>query len=972
MKQKKAILLGLLLSASLLSHAQTADYVVNLRQYFAEYSNPEYDGIDKIKVEDIRTDGETRTLRIILSDTFGHQPFRPATVANIYGEVKRLLPAPFNTYDVTICSGQTPIEQLIPTSYLEHPDTARTYRRELFKGNPWVTNLNQPFQAKKGLQGRHLCVWASHGKYFSHSKQEWLWQRPRLFCTTEDIFTQTFVIPYVIPMLQNAGAVVFTPRERDWQKHEAIIDNDCILDGSRYEEHVGTDHWQDGGVGFAHRKPYYVNGENPFEMGTYREIEATQNKRQVSEVYYIPDITEEGDYAVYVSYKTLPNSINDALYTVRHGGVPTQIRVNQQMGGSTWVYLGTFHFDMGKNQDNCIILSNLSSSKGVVTADAVRIGGGMGNIVRFDEEQEGATPLASGLPRCLEAARYTAQWSGFPDSIYSPRGNDDYSDDINVRPFTENFLARGSNYLPGDSGLCVPLEMSVAFHSDAGYHTDNTLVGSLGIYTTGFYDDLTAAGLSRLVSRDLTDMVMTQVTDDVSRLIQPWSRRQMFDRNYGETRDPQFPAIILEMLSHQNWADMVLAHDPYFKFTFSRAVYKGILRYLSTIHNRDYVVQPLPVASISAQAHNDKNKITVHWTPRVDPLEESARPDGYIIYIKEGDADFDNGHYISSRDSKYEIEVAPGLLYSFRVQAVNDGGASMMSDVVCAAVSTDKDAPEMLLVDGFQRLASPQPFDTDIMGGFDMETDPGVIDVKSPGYCGQQLYFGKDGYGKETANGFGMSGNELEGMILAGNTHDYTFRHARDIMASRPVCAISSCTADAIGDMDLRKIRLADVILGAQKDDGYSLTRRRAFTPQMRSAISQLTRQGASILVSGAFVGSDMRNEEDQVFTSDCLKYTYVTTTPTDSICQVVGLGNTAIISSRPNEQSYWVRSTDVIQGLGGAFSTMKYAANDYSAAIAYPGTDYRVMVFGFPLDCITDGETRRSIINTAVGYLLQ
>ena len=41
-------------------------------------------------------------------------------------------------------------------------------------------------------------------------------------------------------------------------------------------------------------------------------------------------------------------------------------------------------------------------------------------------------------------------------------------------------------------------------------------------------------------------------------------RRQMFDRNYSETREPQVPAMILEMLSHQNFRDMALGHDPAF------------------------------------------------------------------------------------------------------------------------------------------------------------------------------------------------------------------------------------------------------------------------------------------------------------------------------------------------------------------------------------------------------------------------
>ena len=64
----------------------------------------------------------------------------------------------------------------------------------------------------------------------------WEWQRPRLFCTTEDLFTQSFVIPYIIPMLENAGAIVYTPRERDWQRNEVIVDNDTHPQGCIYQE----------------------------------------------------------------------------------------------------------------------------------------------------------------------------------------------------------------------------------------------------------------------------------------------------------------------------------------------------------------------------------------------------------------------------------------------------------------------------------------------------------------------------------------------------------------------------------------------------------------------------------------------------------------------------------------------------------------------------------------------------------------
>ena len=967
-------LLYLLLSSSLFClpiSAQKADNgTSNLRQYFAQYTNPNFPNLGKITVEDIRTDAQAKYMKIVLSDNFSGQPLTPLIVGDVYANVKRLLPAPYNTYDVGIYAAGSPIEQLIPTYMMDRADTSRVYKRELYKGNPWVTPIDRQYSTKKGLQGRHLAICQSHGRFFSHKKQEWIWQRPRLFCTTEDLFTQTFVVPYLIPMLQNAGAVVFTPRERDWQKQEIIIDNDFIQDGSRYEERVSKFHWQYGGIGFGHNEEGYENGQNPFRRGTFQITEATQNRKATSDVVWMPEILVEDDYAVYVSYQTLPNSIPDANYTVKHGGIATQFRVNQQMGGGTWVYLGTFHFTKGKSEENCITLSNLSNYRGVVTADAVRLGGGMGNIVRGDSTM--FLPIGSDLPRCLEAARYSAQWFGMPDSVYSRRGYDDYSDDINSRPLAANYLAKGSNYLKGDSGLCVPIELSMALHSDAGFRTDNSLVGTLGIYTTGFYDGLTGAGLSRLVSRDLTDMVMTQLCADLTRELGTWNRREMWDRNYGESRDPQFPAMLIEMLSHQNWADMRFGHDPYFKFLLSRSVYKGILKFLATIHgSKDYVVQPMPVAGVSAETNREKCEIILRWTPTIDAAEPTSEPTGYIIYTKRAGGDFDNGHYVSGDNCYYQMPADPGTLYSFRVAAVNEGGASMLSDEVCATISANAYAPSILLVDAFQRLAGPLPFDNETTGGFDFDADPGVIDVKSPGFCGRQLSFDKSQYGKETDTGFGVSGDELEGMILVGNTHNYSVLAAQDILAKHPDCNISSTTPMQLASLDLRQYRIADFILGAQKDDGYSLTRRKAFTPEMRTAISQLTLQGTSILVSGAFVGSDVHAAGDDGFVADKLKYRFVASVPTDSICNVEGLNSAATIYSRPNEQNYWVRSTDVIEAVGGAFSTMKYSNKGYSAAVAYPGPGYRTMTYGFPLECIKNDETRRNILGISIDFLL-
>lgn len=89
----------------------------------------------------------------------------------------------------------------------------------------------------------------------------------------------------------------------------------------------------------------------------------------------------------------------------------------------------------------------------------------MGNVKRNN--------IISGLPRCLEGARYYAQWAGAPDSVYrSKNGEDDYKEDIYTRPFMANWLAGGSCFAPTMNGLNVPIELSLAIHSDAGVAND--------------------------------------------------------------------------------------------------------------------------------------------------------------------------------------------------------------------------------------------------------------------------------------------------------------------------------------------------------------------------------------------------------------------------------------------------------------------------------------------------------------------
>lgn len=830
-----------------------------------------------------------------------------------------------------------------------------------YKGEPWVKNISQPNKITRGLEGRHLSLWASHGRYYDTEREEWRWQRPTLFCTNEDLFTQTIVVPYLIPMLENAGAIVFTPRERDWQRHEVIVDNDDHTRLINYIESGFKHPWTTTGIpGFAYHHTNYLDGENPFVAGTARQARTTGSKSKYSQINYQPDLPEEGRYAVYVSYQTLENSIDDAHYTVWHKGEKTEFRVNQQMGGGTWVYLGTFDFDKGCNQFNRVTLTNQSSDGGVVTADAVRFGGGMGNIER------GGT--VSGLPRCLEGARYSTQWMGIPYNVYVRQ--DDYKDDINTRPKTTNFVAGGSCYLPAEEGLRVPLELSLAVHSDAGYAADGeSLYGSLSICTTESNGNkLFPSGVSRQMSRSLADDLLYNTQKDLRAKYGKWVVRTVYDRNYSETRNPEIPSAILETLSHQSFPDMRYGQDPNFRFTLARSVYKTLLRYINRMHDDPCVVTPLTPTHLKVDFANKKGEVRLTWTPTDDPQEPTAEATGYIVYVATGYGGFDNGTQV--RHNSFSMKLIPGELYSFRVAAVNKGGRSFPSEVVSARYVPNASGT-VLVVNGFHRLSSPAIIQNDSLQGFDIEADPGVTYGRTAGYTGRQLVFDRSLMGIEGETGLGYGTTELAGQFIGGNEFNYIKTHAEAIAAAGDY-NIVSCSADVLerGGIPVGRYSAVDLLLGLERDDGHSLVPYKSFPPVLQQQLRQYTQQGGSLLVSGAYVGSDMQAAGERTFLADVLKCSYAGKDPTVSET-INGMGTQFDFYRQLNEQHYAAPHPDILQpAVGAAFPLMAYADN-YSAAVAYQGSDYRAITLGFPFECIKSPRTRASLMAGILQFLI-
>ncbi len=634
------------------------------------------------------------------------------------------------------------------------------------------------------------------------------------------------------------------------------------------------------------------------------------------------------------------------------------------MGGGTWVYLGTFEFGKGNANGNYVSLSNFSRSAGTVSADAVRFGGGVGNIFRGNAS-DGET--CSGLPKFLECARYSVQNAGFPTYTYDVKGgDDDYGDDLNTRSLVLNHLASGSVFVPGGKGG-VPLELSVAVHSDAGTTNNNSIYGTLTIHTqrNEYNETKYSSGLTRMASSDLAQIIQKTIYEDLNRKLGvPWIRREVLNRKYNETHYPDIPSSIVEILSHQNFKDMCFGFDPNFKFLMARSIYKAIARFACGQHQQECTIQPLPIQALACEFKGD-NKVLLKWTAPVDELEPTAKPDGYIVYVRKEGEDFDNGTVVLS--TQYEMEIKTNTIYSFKVSAYNKGGESFASEEL-SAMRASENEKEILIINGFNRLGGPAIVEADDSLGFDLDEDMGVSYMKTAEFCGRQINFNRRSRGKVGENALGYCGSELEGKIIAGNSFNYPFVHGKAIQSCKN-CSFVSCNVKALQNniASMRDYFMVDVLLGLQKDDrNSSIVSYKSFPETLRNQLEAYNQGGGKIFVSGAYIASDMKNSRDSEFTSRVLHYKNVPERfmgRESEICVDTLKFN---IVRDLNPKQYAVMHPDIICPTNGSVRTFTYADGSCAGA-AYCEGESKVVALGFPFESIDDARNRQTIMQTIV-----
>jgi hypothetical protein len=962
------------------------------QKFFYPWANTGIVTIDSVKVQ-----RRNKQITLYFSPAITHIPIRHPWLQSLEDNLRSQLGRKYRRYSITMMARSKELYDYIPNIFRTEsfqPDSTR-----IRITNPQIQSLVKPqstISFNGGLSGKHIALWNSHGKYYNATKDRWQWQRARLFTTVEDVFPTEYVLRYIVPMLEKAGAHVLLPRERDFQSGEVIVDNDTSTGNS--ELIINNGNWQVLPGGFLHTDTLF-DGDNPFRKGTHLALKSNMG----GSLIYIPEIPQDGDYAVYLSWAFHVGNVPDVPVTVNYKGGSAAFTVNQQMGYGTWIYLGTYYFSKGKDPaTGSLTIYTHSAHDGIITADAVRFGGGMGNVARrppavplpnaqsaldrgitlLPAEVQENTSLSwktSESPRFTEGARYYLQYAGMPDTlVYSfNEGRNDYNDD---------FMSRGEwvNYLMGAplgpqkerniQGLRIPVDLTLAFHTDAGVTPGDSIIGTLAIYSAERDSGVFPDGLSRLASRDLSDIIQSQIVSDIRIKYNPqWTRRGLWDRQYSEAWRPNTPTMLLELLSHQNLADMKLGLDPGFQFDVSRAIYKGILRYLA--HPQNAIVQPLPPSDLQI-AHTGEKTIHISWNATPDPLEPSAIPDSYILYTREEGHGFDQGQIIDTNSAEVEL-LQWNVIYSFKVSAMNRGGESFPSEILSAAIVADQ-PKTVLVVNGFTRISGPGSFPDGLNWGDDHAIPYGY----SSAYTGQQYdYDRSSAWLDDDSPGWGASYADYEGKIIAGNTFDFPYIHGKAIRnAGYSFISTSRDAFEKISQpLDFFAI---DVIMGKQKGIASHLNsdsiRFRVFSPSMISNLELYCNNGGNIILSGAYIGTDSRLHKDNEamnFASGSLGYSWRTSRATN-------IGRTRITDgwsgsfpatlefiTQPNERIYHTEAPDAIEAEGSASRLLYRYTTNGAGAVVLHSSKHKSFIMGFPFETLASEQQKDHLMKSILQF---
>jgi hypothetical protein len=554
------------------------------------------------------------------------------------------------------------------------PSLARSILAGIICVSAAATAIGADRQPVGSLSGKIVYLHSGHGWSASGVGGTWQTQRPETFEVVEDLTNHDFVTIQA-EHLWNAGATIVPLRPIGHQTREFVVDND------------------DPGVSFLGS---WFDSAQPVFFGAagdvpYRFAFTTPTETAVAR--YQPSLDAPGKYPVYAWTLGGSNRV-EQVYRIIHSGGATEVTVDHRLVGGGLVYLGTFHFE--SDGTAAVEISNRSDDTGVVIADMIRFGNGMGDIDR------GAGP--SGMPRHDEAALYwieTHRGIGAPDSAIRTSSSDLVA--------TVSAPTRWSTHMNLEAAGDLHDRVFLSHHSNAAGGTARGVIALLNGNNNPATETPNQFTLALRLASEVNDDMVAQD----GRFEHDWGARTVLlldrtDFEFGEISNliinDEFDATIVERAFHDNQLDAELLRDARVNHAMARATVQGLIRYFDDVDpdRAASVMPPPPVEAVSAVALVD-GSVLLLWD-RPDANEWAGdEPTAYVI--ERSDSGFGFGDPVTIDGADTTLALLPpdtNDTRHYRISARNDGGESRPSKVV--SVTPDPTKSRVLIVDSFDRI----------------------------------------------------------------------------------------------------------------------------------------------------------------------------------------------------------------------------------------------------------------------------
>ncbi len=771
---------------------------------------------------------------------------------------------------------------------------------------PIISANSQPTGS---LSGRVIYMSGGHG--WAASGSTWALARPASLVgmneDTGNVDQMTLFAYYCF----NAGATVVPFRPVGNQTNEVVLDND------------------DPGVAWTGN---WTNSTSSIFYGSsgdavrYRFTPA--DVTETATATYTPMIPQTGYYPVYCWTLGSSNRTNQ-LYRINHTGGQSLVRVPHRLTGGGWIYLGSYYFNAGSNAaSGSVIISNLGengTAAGMIIADAIRFGNGMGDV----DEGGGV----STYPREDESNLYWVQRS----------------------------MGQGRSSTILSSGVSSPIKMAAEMNNEAVENLyKRAYVGFHSNATTGNTNSATARGVIALYNDpvkypgtttpnqyDYALKLASEVNSDMvglSSLLEfPWQSRSSLtyshsDFAYGEINNTvisnEFDATIVEVAFHDNHTDGHLMRDPKVRNWVARSVLQGMVRYMNAYDAAPLVFLPEPPWNV--RALDVTNGVRISWEAPIAHVGSGAAT-GYVVYRSRDGYGFGQPLAVSgsSTTSVLIAGLEPGVDYYFRVAAVNAGGESMPSETVGCRPAMHPASSKILIVNGFSRFDRTS----------NLRHTLAAENFKPVGHDGNS----------------GATERVLPERV---NAFNYVVPHGKAIVEASQM-PFDSCQARAAtnGTVPLSQYKI--VIWNA----GNQSIKDRTFTINAQSRLVTFRYAGGHMFVSGSDVAYDLGRQTgpsvaDRVFLTNHLHAALASDTHNSSGVWTVTAragsifaGNSPIEIDDGSKGIYWVGSPDGLTPSSGSVAALDYPGKpEFAAAVHYRATAGKggVIYMGFPFETIT------------------